>query len=98
MAAKQGRETTIKREAAGWILAAGYQVSQRTVYNHMTAGKLRPGRGGVWREAAVLEYAANTWPRKETGQTRAEEKQASAAGARTEADAELKRLQARRLR
>ncbi len=55
------------REVAAFLVSEGWQVSERTVYNHGKEGRIRPNAEGLYTIKAVNKYAAVHLERKETG-------------------------------
>lgn len=53
-------DTKVKFEVLTYLQQTGWVVKKQTFYNHVTAGKLRKNRGGLYTTLAVKKYA-ETW-------------------------------------
>jgi hypothetical protein len=65
-------ETSNKADVLRFLQASGWQISRRTFYRHLTDGKLKKNRAGLYTAPAVKKYA-EAWNLKSSGKTGTEE-------------------------
>jgi hypothetical protein len=75
---KKFENTKNKADVYRYLRETGWQVSERTFYRHVSDGKLKKNRDGLYTAAAVKKYA-ETWSTRPSGKTVVEEEENLAA-------------------